>query len=45
MMPVREDMQMFDDDALHVSAKMGVYGWMELGFAALDTRRAILGQA
>lgn len=44
VMPVREDMQMFDDPALHRSAKMGVYGWMELGFACLDTRRAVLGE-
>ena len=43
VMPVREDMEMFDDAALHRSGKAGVYGWMELGFACLDNRRAILG--
>lgn len=43
VMPVREEMQMFDDPQLHRSAKAGVYGWMEIGFAALDTRRALLG--
>jgi len=43
VMPVREDMSMFDDPTLHRSAQAGVYGWMELGFAALDTRRALLG--
>jgi hypothetical protein len=43
VMPVREDMKMFDDPTLHRSARAGVYGWMELGFAALDTRRAMLG--
>lgn len=43
VMPIREDMQMFDDPTLHRSAKAGVYGWMEVGFANLDTRRAILG--
>jgi len=43
VMPVREDMEMFDDPSLHRSGKAGVYGWMELGFAALDNRRAILG--
>jgi len=43
VMPVREDMQMFDDATLHRSGKSGVYGWMELGFAVLDTRRVILG--
>lgn len=44
VMPVREEMKMFDDDNLHRSMKAGVYGWMELGFANLDTRRAIVGQ-
>lgn len=43
VMPVRETMKMFDDPTLHRSMKMGVYGWLELGFAALDTRRALLG--
>lgn len=43
IMPVREDMQMWDDPELHRSMRAGVYGWMEVGFAALDTRRAILG--
>lgn len=43
VMPIRENMSMFDDPTLHRSAKAGVYGWMELGFASLDTRRAILG--
>lgn len=45
VMPIREEMAMFDDPTLHRSAKAGVYGWMEIGFANLDTRRAILGQA
>jgi hypothetical protein len=44
VMPVREEMSMFDDQALHRSAKAGVYGWMEVGFANLDTRRVILGE-
>ena len=43
VMPIREQMAMFDDPTLHRSAKAGVYGWMEVGFASLDTRRAILG--
>ncbi len=43
VMPVREEMKMFDDPALHRQARAGVYGWMEIGFAALDSRRAILG--
>ena len=43
VMPVREDMQMFDDPTLHRSARAGVYGWMEQGFGCLDSRRALLG--
>ncbi len=43
VMPIREDMQMFEDPALHRQRKGGVYGWAEVGFACLDTRRSILG--
>lgn len=43
VMPVREDLKVFDDVQLHRSAQMGVYGWTTLGFGALDNRRAILG--
>lgn len=43
VMPIREEMEMFDDPTLHRSGKAGVYGWMELGFACLDTRRSLLG--
>ncbi|MCK5610123.1 hypothetical protein KAR91_50080 [Candidatus Pacearchaeota archaeon] len=43
VMPVRQDMSMFDDPVLHRQMKAGVYGWMEMGMACLDSRRAILG--
>jgi len=43
VMPVREEMQMFDDPALHRRQRAGVYGWLEVGFASLDNRRALLG--
>lgn len=43
VMPVREEMQMFEDMALHRQMRAGVYGWMELGFAILDGRRVLLG--
>ena len=43
VMPIREEMQMFDDPALHRQGRAGVYGWMEIGFAALDNRRVIPG--
>src|SRR5690606_35897180 len=32
VMPVREELQVFDVPTLHRSAKAGVYGWLELGF-------------
>lgn len=43
VMPVKEDLEVFDDENLHRERRMGVYGWMKVGFAALDTRRALLG--
>lgn len=42
VMPIREELQIFEDETLHRQKRMGWYGWMELGFAALDNRRAIL---
>ncbi len=43
MMPVRQDLQMFEDPNLHRQQKAGVYGWMELAFAVLDDRRVLAG--
>ena len=43
MMPVRMDLQMFEDRNLHREQKAGVYGWMELAFAVLDDRRTLAG--
>jgi hypothetical protein len=43
VMPVRRDMEMFEDPTLHRQQKAGVYGWMELAFALLDDRRALAG--
>jgi hypothetical protein len=43
VMPVREEMDMFDDPTLHRKQRAGVYGWLQVGFAALDNRRALLG--
>jgi hypothetical protein len=42
IMPVREDVQIFEDETLHRQRRMGWYGWAELGFAILDSRRVIL---
>lgn len=42
IMPVREQLQIFEDAALHRLQKSGIYGWMEIGAACLDNRVAIL---
>jgi hypothetical protein len=42
IMPVKDMPQTFDDPTLHREQKMGVYGWMNAGYGALDGRRVIL---
>jgi hypothetical protein len=43
IMPMKEQLQVFEDRALHRSQRVGYYGWMELGFGVLDNRRIMLG--
>jgi hypothetical protein len=43
VMPVREEVQIFEDDNLHRQKRAGLYGWAEQGFAVLDNRRVVLG--
>ena len=43
IMPVRQEVQIFEDDTLHRQKRAGFYGWAEQGFAVLDNRRALLG--
>jgi len=43
VMPVRQGVQIFEDPTLHRQRRAGMYGWAEHGFAALDTRRVLLG--
>lgn len=42
IMPMRGDVQIFDDDTMHRQRRAGFYGWSEQGFAVLDNRRVIL---
>lgn len=43
VMPVKSQVQVFDDPTLHRQRRAGVYGWLEgVGFAVLDGRRVIL---
>lgn len=43
IMPVRQEVQIFEDDTLHRQKRAGFYGWSEQGFAVLDNRRVVLG--
>jgi hypothetical protein len=43
IMPVRSEVQIFEDDTLHRQKRAGFYGWAEQGFAVLDNRRVLLG--
>mgnify|MGYP003641004291 FL=1 len=43
VMPVKEQLQVFEDPTLHRQQRSGFYGWMEMGFGVLDNRRIILG--
>jgi len=43
IMPVKEDLEVFEDPALHRQQRVGYYGWAEMGFGVLDNRRILLG--
>jgi hypothetical protein len=43
IMPVRQEVQIFEDESLHRQKRAGFYGWAELGFAVLDNRRVLIG--
>lgn len=43
VMPVRERLQIFEDEQLHRQRRHGYYGWQEHGFAILDNRRVMFG--
>ncbi len=44
IMPIRSPLEVFETgEQLHRQGRAGVYGWMRLGVAAVDNRRAILG--
>ena len=42
IMPMKQEVQIFEDDSLHRHQRAGYYGWAELGFAVLDNRRDLL---
>ena len=43
VMPMKQQLQVFEDPTLHRQQRAGYYGWAELGFGVLDNRRVILG--
>lgn len=43
VMPIRANIELFDDPVLHRAQRAGVYGWGEFGFGVLDNRRVVLG--
>jgi hypothetical protein len=42
LMPIKQEVSIFEDPQLHRQQRAGFYGWSELGFAALDNRRILL---
>ncbi len=43
VMPVKQQLEVFEDPALHRQQRAGFYGFAEIGFGVLDNRRVILG--
>lgn len=41
VMPIKREVEIFEDEALHRSQRQGYYGWAELGFGVLDNRRVL----
>jgi len=42
-MPVKQEVTVFEDDTLHRQQKAGMYGFAEIGYGVLDSRRCLLG--
>ena len=38
VMPVKENVQVYEDDTMQRHQRAGMYGWAEIGFAVLDNR-------
>lgn len=43
VMPIREELQIFEDENLHRQRRQGFYGWMSPGFGILNSSRILLG--
>jgi hypothetical protein len=42
VMPVRQDVEIFEDALMHRQRRTGLYGWGEFGWLAADNRRVLL---
>lgn len=42
LMPMKEEVQVFNDLTKHRERRIGIYGWASYGFACLDSRRVIV---
>jgi hypothetical protein len=42
--PIRKELETYEDPALYRQQRAGLYGWIELGFSVLDSRRVLLGE-
>lgn len=43
IMPIRQEIQIFEDPALHRQQRAGYYGWGEWGYGVLDNRSVLAG--
>jgi hypothetical protein len=44
VMPIRKELETYEDPNLYRQQRAGIYGWMEHGFGVLDSRRILLGE-
>jgi hypothetical protein len=43
VMPIRAEVEIFEDPTFHRQRRAGMYGWGEHGFSVLDSRRVLMG--
>lgn len=43
VMPIKEEVSVYDDPTLHRQRRAGIYGWMSAGVGVLDGRRVLIG--
>ena len=43
VMPIKKQVEIYEDEGLHRHQRQGYYGWAEIGFGVLDNRRVLAG--